>query len=126
MNLERRNTKVDGLGMCILIALGAVILLFALMGCVEPNVLEEGQVVKKEYDDPDDWDTSYCIYEDEDNFCYVWGTEHHHDDAHYYLKVHGTYKGKDRTETHEVTEYLFNIVSERDIVNFPNQQRIPR
>jgi hypothetical protein len=103
---------------------GCVLLLAAplLFGCGEPPV-DSGYVVARSYDDPDDWTTREDVYRYTCEYGLDWDyttgeyrfgnhcknrrvgseTVHHHDDAHWYLKIRDD-KDKKRIVRIEVTE----------------------
>lgn len=98
-----------------------------LVGCGPGNVLEEGEVVGRSYDDPDRWWSSMCVSRNNNGICTVSIPVEETDDAHWYLTVVGYDKeGKQREETHEVTETLYNIGVSGVTVNFKTQEVVPK
>lgn len=99
----------------------------ALLACAPENVLEQGEVVERSYDDPDTWWSSICISYNSNGACAMSMPVQEHDDAHWELKVIGYDKdGKQRSEWHEVTETLFNLGEVGVTVNFPEMRVVPR
>lgn len=110
---------------------GVVLALAVLAACGEGNVLEQGQVVDREYDDPDTWTTygSTCVARNRDGWCTfsIPTSSTHHDDAHWKLRVIGVDdEGKERREWHEVTETLYDIGQMGVVINFRTGQTVPR
>lgn len=91
--------------------------------CGEPNVLTEGEVLRREYDDPDEdrWWSSQCVsYDPKTHACtFSIPVEHvDHDGPHWYVDIRGVDKeGKWREETHEVTQTLYDIALEGVYLN---------
>lgn len=105
--------------------------LWVLAGCGEGNVLEEGEVIDRRYDDPDTWTThgSTCMVRSKDGWCTVSipTSTTHHDDAHWELRVVGfDDEGKERREWHGVTETLYDLAQVGQVVNFPESRVVPR
>lgn len=102
-----------------------------LIGCAEPNRLEEGRVLERSYDDPDTWTEtdSYCMARSSNGWCTMTGYSSYerHDGPHWHLKVVGFDKdGKERTETHEVTETLYQLGQVGVVVNFAENRVVPK
>lgn len=97
-----------------------------LLGCAPKNVLTQGTVIEKSYDDPDDWSTLYCAAQGKYG-CTLWLPQDHHDGPHWSLRVVGRDdKGKEHKEWHEVTEVFYGEIVMGDVVNFPNMRRVPQ
>ena len=100
---------------------------FAITACGPGNVLKEGEVVGRSYDDPDSWWTTMCVAYNKNGWCSVSIPIEEHDDAHWYLTVTGRdEKGKEHEEKHEVTETLWNLGQEGVTVNFDMQGVVPK
>ena len=81
----------------------AVILVTA---CGPDNHLTFGEVVEMQYDDPDSWWTTVCVSYGKYG-CQASVPIEQHDPAHYKVKITGRWKGKQRTETHEISAGLW-------------------
>jgi len=79
--------------------------LLALAACGEPNQLDRGTVVGRDYDDPDQVADQYCVSYDPNGWCRQWFTSYHTEPANWTLQIRGYGDdGKERTEWHDVTE----------------------
>lgn len=109
-----------------------LVLAILLGGCGEGNVLEQGEVVERRYDDPDTWTTygSICIARDAQTGVCTFSmptSNTHHDGPHWELRVVGfDSEGKERREWHEVTETLYELGQVGVTVNFPQGRVVPR
>ena len=87
--------------------IASALLLLPLVACggtTEPP--SEGIVVKRTYDDPDDWTTQECSLRDAKGNCTMYRTEHHHDGPHWYVKVYD--EARDKNVSVEVGVDVFN------------------
>lgn len=98
--------------------IAALALLAGLMACGgEEDKLTEGEVVEKSYDDPDTWTTTICVAYGKYG-CSVWVPQQQSDGPHWFLTVVGEdAEGEQREEDHEVTQTLFDMVSEGSYVD---------
>lgn len=110
----------------------ALLALLVLGACGEGNQLTEGDVVGKEYDDPDTerWWSSMCAARDaRTGVCTMSIPVEHvdHDDAHWYLTIVGYDEdGKQLEEKHEVTQTLYDLAHNGLHVDLSDQSIVPR
>lgn len=112
---------------------GALLVLTLGAACAEPNVLDQGTVVDREYDDPDTSTSMYCqvYYPTNPNGggggCMIWGEDTDYDGPHWKVQVIGRdAKGKEHKEWHEVTERFYEIAKLGVVINFPNEEVVPQ
>ena len=86
------------------VALAALLVLAA---CGRPT-LTAGEVVGREYDDPDTWTDTLCVSYDKNGWCTVRIPQEHHDEAHWFLTIRGPHPDPSKnewvTDRVEVTE----------------------
>lgn len=88
--------------------------IFSLIACSEPNVLTAGEVTELEYDDPDQWLSTYCVAYTKEGICYAYASQTHYEDAHYKLKIVGIHDDKTKEEWHEVDETEYHSCQKGD------------
>lgn len=103
------------------------VILLALLACGEGNQLDQGEVIEKNYDDPDTWTSLYCASYGQNGGCILWLPMTHQDGPHWSLRVVGVDdEGEQRKEWHEVTQTLYETANIGMTVNFPEDRVIPR
>lgn len=120
-----RREKVIVYGSAVLISLIALIALF---GCGDQNVLKQGTVVERKYDDPDSWWSTMCVAHDPKTYACTFSMPvEEHDGPHWSVKVVGYDEdGKKREEWHGVTETLYDLAQVGVVVNFPEDRVVPQ
>lgn len=104
-----------------------VAIVLAFFACGAKNVLDEGEVVGKSYDDPDSWWTSMCVAYHKDGWCQVSIPVQQTDDAHWFIDIIGyDDEGKQREETHEVTQTLYEMAQNGLTVRLSDQSIVPK
>ena len=108
-------TASAAVSVAIVVAVAAV-LVAVLVGCGEPNQLDSGTVVEREYDDPDTRTDVTCAGYNSNGTCSFWSTNTYTEPAQYRLRIKGyTADGDERTEWHNVPpeEYDRHQVGDR-------------
>lgn len=109
------------------LAIAALTLALTFGACAPPNVLEEGEVIGHDYDDPDTWTTLDCAAYGANMNCIFYMTTTHHDSAHWFLQIVGNDKdGKERKEWHEVTQTFHDEVDAGQYVHLADESIVPR
>lgn len=108
-------------------SIAALALVLPAVGCAPPNVLEEGEVIGKDYDDPDTWTTLDCAAWDGNMRCLFYVNNTHHDSAHWFLIIRGQdKKGKWLEERHEVTQTFHDEVDRGQYAHLADESIVPR
>lgn len=97
-----------------------------LAACGEDNVLTEGRVVGKEYDDPDTWTESYCSIYNSNGTCMIWSTREESDGPHYNIQIENRHEDEVRREWHEVSPGFYDELQGDEYVNLENESIVPR
>jgi hypothetical protein len=105
----------------------AALSLVLLAACGPENVLEEGEVIDRDYDDPDTWWGSQCYAYGQNGMCTASMPVQHHDDAHWFLRIAGyDDEGKLRREWHEVTQTLYDMGDDGLYINLSDGSIVQR
>lgn len=107
--------------------LAASVLALIALSCSDGNVLTRGEVIEKDFDDPDTGSELYCSAYRSNGVCLLWLSRDTYDGPHWKLRVVGVDdEGKERREWHEVTETLYELAEVGLTVDFPGDRVVPR
>jgi hypothetical protein len=112
----------------ITILLVVTAVLMVMVACGEDNVLDEGEAVRLDYDDPDTYTTTICSAYTKYG-CAAWTPIVNNDPAAWYVVIkapHPDKPGEQRTELHEISQGFYDEVELGQWINVETEEVVPR